>query len=93
MGDYDFDGDVDGDDFLTWQSGFGTQTGATLEDGDADGDGDVDGDDFLAWQSNFGNGAGAAAAAIPEPTSLMLAGLFALTVVTAYGRRRSYEEL
>ena len=46
--DFDEDGDVDGDDFLTWQVSFGKNA-----DGDADGDGDTDGDDFLVWQSQF----------------------------------------
>ena len=74
--DFDNDGDVDGDDFLAWQGGFGTTSGATQSDGDADFDGDVDGDDFLIWQSQLGtslpgNGS-ASVAAVPEPTTSML---------------------
>jgi hypothetical protein len=68
--------------------------------GDFDGDGDVDGADFLGWQrtdpsqiavweSNFGAGSVAASSAIPEPTSWLMAGLLALTAVTAGGRNRS----
>ena len=53
--DFDLDRDVDGDDFLAWQVGFGLTTGATKSDGDADLDGDVDGDDFLIWQIEFGS--------------------------------------
>ena len=69
-GDFDLDGDVDGDDFLIWQSNFGGQG----PDGDADGDGDVDGDDFLVWQSNFGTvlGQGAGSNAVPEPSTILL---------------------
>ena len=52
--DFDADGDVDGDDFLTWQAGFGSQVPPGTS-GDADGDGTVDGDDFLVWQTQFGN--------------------------------------
>ena len=52
--DFDGDGNVNGDDFLIWQSGFGVD-----DTGDADGDGDTDGDDFLIWQSEFGSGNGA----------------------------------
>ena len=66
--DFDNDSDVDGSDFLIWQNGFGTQTGATLSEGDADGDADVDGSDFLIWQINFGNGVGAGAARIVSGT-------------------------
>lgn len=68
--DFDGDGDVDGDDFLSWQAGFGTPSGAQKPDGDYDNDGDVDGDDFLGWQSQFGSGNGSASAAVPEPTSI-----------------------
>ena len=35
--DFDEDGDVDGDDFVAWQAGFGMTSGVTLADGDADG--------------------------------------------------------
>ncbi len=92
--DFDLDLDVDGDDFLAWQGGFGITEGATRQDGDADGDGDVDGDDFLRWQLQFGSGLGGngADAALPEPTSALL--LLALTVTAIVRcrprRRRSF---
>ncbi len=54
--DFNQDGMVDGGDFLLWQAGFGTTSGATNAMGDADFDGDVDGADFLLWQSAFGTG-------------------------------------
>ena len=65
--DFDEDGDVDGDDFLIWQSSFGNDDG-----GDADDDGDTDGDDFLIWQTQFGTANGNASSAMPEPTTAML---------------------
>jgi hypothetical protein len=68
-GDFDADADVDGNDFLAWQIGFGIQSGATLADGDGDGDGDVDGNDFLIWQGNFGSTAGGGAAATQQAQS------------------------
>ncbi len=65
--DFDKDGDVDGADFLVWQTNFFTPTGATPNDGDADGDGDVDGEDFLIWQLEFaGESTGAGAAGLNE---------------------------
>ena len=77
--DFNKDGLVDGDDFLIWQTGFGTETGATQADGDADGDGAVDGNDFLIWQTGFGSGVpGSGAAAIPEPAAGLLALVAAL---------------
>jgi len=52
--DFDNDNDIDGADFLAWQRGFGTTTGAAKTDGDADNDGDVDAADLGAWESQFG---------------------------------------
>ena len=77
--DADFDGDVDGDDFLLWQNGFPVSAGAALLDGDADGDGDVDGDDFLIWQNSFPYPA--ELSAVPEPNSLALLALGSLLML------------
>jgi hypothetical protein len=63
-GDFDGNGFVDANDLndptLGWKARFGV---------------DLDGDDFLAWQRNFGTGtpAGAAAGAVPEPSTALLA--------------------
>ena len=54
-GDSDFDGDVDGNDFLNWQRGYGVESpNGTSDQGDADHDLDVDANDLFVWQSNFG---------------------------------------
>jgi hypothetical protein len=85
--DFNDDGFVDGDDLTTWQTNFGTPSGAAKSQGDADLDGDVDGADFLAWQQQW-TGAGAsvaAAAAVPEPTSALLL----LTALLSFARRRT----
>lgn len=53
--DFDEDMDVDGDDFLAWQRGFGTLApNAMKSDGDADNDLDTDGDDLLVWEAQYG---------------------------------------
>ncbi len=73
-GDFDNDGDVDGDDLAIWQAGYGLNA-----NGDADGDGDSDGRDFLTWQRQFSTGPFTGLSAmisVPEPTSLVMA-LFA----------------
>jgi hypothetical protein len=71
--DFDGDGDVDGQDFLTWQKGLGTTGSATEATGDADGDLAVNRNDLRVWKSRFGSAAAvAAAAAIPEPTAVCL---------------------
>jgi hypothetical protein len=57
--DFDNDGDVDGNDFLVWQLGFGTTYDAT---------------DLANWRDQFG-ATSATAAAVPEPGSLGLLGL------------------
>ena len=70
-GDFNGDGVVSGIDFLAWQRGFGSSYDA----------GDLDN-----WETNYGGGTpllAAAAAAVPEPSALMLA-LLAL----AFGCRR-----
>jgi autotransporter-associated beta strand protein len=87
-GDFDSDGDVDGADFVAWQTNFPTATGATLEDGDADGDGDVDGADFVVWQTNFPFTPGPGASPVPEPGAIALAG-FAAAALAVGVRRRS----
>ncbi|HEX6963188.1 MAG TPA: hypothetical protein VF175_15080 [Lacipirellula sp.] len=68
-GDFDHDGDVDGDDLAQWQGDFGANGFS-----DADADGDSDGADFLVWQRQLGSIAATAVAdAVPEPSAATLA--------------------
>ncbi len=71
--DFDDNGTVNGDDFLIWQSNFGTPSGATKMTGDANGDEAVNGDDFLIWQSEFGQSLPGESGAVPEPGTVGLA--------------------
>lgn len=64
-GDFDEDDDVDGADFLKWQRGFGAP---------------YDAGDLADWKANFGATSIAAAATVPEPTSLG----FACSAVAAF---------
>ena len=83
-GDFNGDGNVDGADFVIWQSNFPNNTGlATLDMGDANGDGNVDGADFVIWQSNFPTISGSVTP-VPEPGSLLLA--LGAALVLAGGR-------
>lgn len=50
--DFNRDGDVDGQDFLAWQRGFGLNN-ADSGNGDSDGDGDVDAQDLANWQNQY----------------------------------------
>jgi predicted outer membrane repeat protein len=52
--DFNFNGVVDGGDFLAWQRGFGSSTGS-FSAGDATEDGVVDGEDLDVWQGRFGD--------------------------------------
>jgi hypothetical protein len=85
-GDFDGDGNVDGDDFGIWQMNFPTASGAMPSQGDADGDGDVDGADFVVWQTNFPFPSGSEASTVPEPRSLVLLLLASTAAVLYHGR-------
>jgi hypothetical protein len=80
-GDFDLDGDVDGADFVVWQTHFPLATGATYSQGDADADNDVDGADFIIWQTNFPYPLGPAAVPEPATIALMLLAVPALFVL------------
>lgn len=74
--DFNSDGFVNAADLALWKTGFGKTTGAVRGDGDANGDGVVNGADFLTWQREFGSSSATpAAAAVPEPASVLLAAL------------------
>lgn len=79
IGDLDFDGDVDGVDIAMLFGNFTGPGGSFCkfaEDGDLDGDGDVDGVDIATVFSNFTGPL--SPAAVPEPASLAMFGLFGL---------------
>jgi hypothetical protein len=97
--DINLDGAVDAADYVVWRKHLGTDSGAMHSQGDANGDGVVDAGDFTLWRNNFGAPGGGAAVgahlprgaigangantAVPEPTSLTLAGL-AITALAAF---------
>jgi len=72
--DFDYDGDVDGSDFLTWQRGLGLAGQLDNSNGDADGSGLVDELDLVHWQDQFalGDPLQEAFTAVPEPASNLL---------------------
>jgi len=72
-GDFDADGDVDGNDFLVWQRGLGSTHDAA---------------DLADWRANFGSGSVGAAAAVPEPGALWLGLASAAAALSVSMRRR-----
>jgi len=69
-GDADFDGDVDGTDFLYWQRGYGTVSDMAA---DFNGDAAVDELDFSIWESNYGMTSPLSSFhSVPEPATLLL---------------------
>jgi T5SS/PEP-CTERM-associated repeat protein len=91
-GDFDSDGDVDGADFVAWQTNFPKLSDATLAQGDADEDGDVDGADFVTWQTHFPYSPAAGASPVPEPAAL-ISSLLALLTLTTIRPRKPHRRL
>ena len=81
-GDFDEDGDVDDDDLIAWEGGFGSAPAVHMT-GDANADVLAGGFDFLVWQRQFGmvGGAPAVAAVVPEPCGITLSILGGLLLV------------
>ncbi|MBA4106856.1 MAG: hypothetical protein C0485_13980 [Pirellula sp.] len=73
-GDFDVDGDVDGNDFLLWQRGGSPSPNSAA--------------DLALWRVNFGTTGGAAANnPVPEPNAALLA-ILAISLLTARGSNR-----
>jgi hypothetical protein len=73
--DFDNDGDVDGADFIAWQTNFPKESTALHSEGDADNDGDIDGADLSIWRDSFPSTPGPGAAPVPEPSMVILAAI------------------
>jgi hypothetical protein len=92
-GDYNGDGSVNAADYTVWRNMLGV-TGPSLA---ADGDNNnmIDNRDYNFWKTHFGQTAGSGAAsvadetsaAVPEPTSLVIASCWALAILTVFPRR------
>ena len=68
-GDFNGDGQVNGNDFLVWQRGLGSSvTPGTGADGN--GNGVIDAADLAIWKGAFPSSSAAATAAVPEPSTL-----------------------
>lgn len=97
-GDFTGDDAVRGDDFLTWQRGFGTPAlESEAGQGDADGDRDTDAADLAQWTLNYGVGAAgelASAMTVADAASLVgLAQVMAETADAAVERGSQFEAI
>ncbi len=93
LGDYNLNGTVDAADYVVWRNLLNSNTIVA----DGSGNGVVDQDDYDVWRANFGNvaasaaGAGSSAtmpAAVPEPSTAILAGLAAVASILLSCRKR-----
>ncbi len=90
-GDYNGDGEVDAADYTVWRDNLGNAAMPPGSGADGDGDGNVTPLDYDFWADNYGNSnnsSASAAAAVPEPSSLILLSLAAGTF--ACGRSQKH---
>jgi hypothetical protein len=76
-GDYNGDLKVDSADYSLWRSSFGSTTNLKA---DGNKNGKIDAGDYVIWRNNVsasGAGSGASAAAVPEPSGLLLVAMTA----------------
>lgn len=76
-GDYNGDGTVDAADYTVWGDTLGSTTDLRA---DGNGNNAIDPGDLTIWANNYGASAAVSAAAVPEPTTLLLAALGVLGV-------------
>ena len=85
-GDANGDGRVDINDLTIVLANYG-KTGMTWTQGEFTGDGTVDINDLTIVLANFGKTAGSSLAAVSEPSTFVLFGVGAITLLV-YARRR-----
>jgi Dockerin type I domain len=91
--DFNGNGLVDAADYATWQQSIGKSVTAGGE-GDANGDGVVDAADYTIWRNELGETDGMAAGlgsnVVPEPASvaLIIVGALSLSIAIGAGRTR-----
>ena len=96
LADFDQNDSVNQLDLSIWRTGYGSQI-AAVPDGDADRDADADGRDFLYWQQQAGMSVASGIAitgaliAIPEPSSLVLTIIGAVSCCKVQTRYRLKE--
>ena len=88
-GDGNLSGEVEAADYTIWANSFG-MVDPWFTDGDYNGDGSTDASDYTIWANNYGQMVAApsgAPAAVPEPSTFLLA-IVGIIGLCAYHRRR-----
>ncbi|MCA9102035.1 MAG: hypothetical protein KDA63_12820, partial [Planctomycetales bacterium] len=91
FGDGNFDGVVDGLDYLIWAEHFDSDPSdpSGAAGGDFNGDGKTDGLDYLVWAGNFEQSIFAPiATTVPEPSALLMTCMGTITLYARPRRRR-----
>ncbi len=93
-GNANLDGTVDGDDYTYWLNGFLNTTDPAIQGwlrGDFDYNGVIDGDDYTQWLNSFLSAGppltGSGPSPVPEPATLTLLGMAAISLVVRAWRR------
>ncbi|MGI9428029.1 MAG: hypothetical protein ACR2NM_05185, partial [Bythopirellula sp.] len=96
-GDFNGDGVVDAGDYAFWRDTLG-QVVPIGSGADGDNSGTIDIGDYNIWIANFGSMAGASAgslvaASVPEPQTLVLAGLMAVIAVVCWSPQNRQNQI
>ncbi len=89
LGDANGNASVDAADYTVWANGFGTAE-PSYDDGDLNRNGMVDAADYTVWANKFGTvvmGPQSGPAAVPEPSTLVLA-VIGMVALAGLSRRR-----
>lgn len=85
LGDYNNDGTVGPEDYTVWKNSFGSSTNLAADGND---DGIVNAADYTVWRDHLGQHAGSgSAAAVPEPSALLLFGIATVLIGIRKSRR------
>jgi hypothetical protein len=86
VGDYNYDGVVDDQDYSTWKNSFGMTVPQLGLWADGNKDGVIDAADYTVWRNHVSGSGGSGGIAVPEPAGIVLLG--AAMALSLLKRRR-----
>ena len=88
-GDFNFDGNVDGQDYSLWRSHVGSvNVSYPIDAADGNRDGRVDAADYVLWRRGATVGGGSLSSGVPEPTTLTMQLSIWLSITSVRRKRR-----